>query len=423
MHRAIEIAETTQNKEGCPPLAGRRCAVLKLGAGHYIGDSKHLRWIFAAVSLMVLLIPSVFACDLPVFRWALENWAASPYEIIVYHEGTLAAEQQQLIVHLRNGTTKEGGLGNATITLVDITQAMDPFFEDLWKNQKSPEVPWMVVRYPHSPPNPACVWSGALSAKHIAALLDSPARREIAKRLGNKNTAVWVFLKTGDVKRDAGRLETLEQTLQAMTKTIEIKPLDIETNEDAKPVPWDLKFSVLPIDRNDPAEQPFIQMLLKSEGDLSDIDAPMAFPIFARGRALYALTGDGISARMIEEACLYIAGRCTCEVKDRNPGIDLLMSTNWDKVVGKSMMPPIEPPGATALTALQLGSDRVNAAADDSPSAAVHNTPPHGTDLTPADNDSRRSMAFNIAIVMAVAFVVVIIATAFILFKIPSGNE
>ncbi|MCF6287117.1 MAG: hypothetical protein L3K26_18315, partial [Candidatus Hydrogenedentes bacterium] len=310
-------------------------------------------------------MPSAFACDLPVFRWALENWAADPYEIVIYHDGALDAEQQQLVEQLKNGTTEKDGLGNATTTLVDTTQAMDPFFEDLWENQENPQMPWMVVRYPHALPNPAYVWSGALSAEHITALLDSPARREIAKRLADQTTAVWIFLKTGDIKRDAGRQETLEQTLKAMSKTIEIKPLDVDTNEDAEPVPWDLKFSVLPIDRDDPAERPFIQMLLKSEGDLNDTDAPMVFPVFGRGRALYALVDGGISASLIEEACMYIAGRCTCEVKDLNPGIDLLMSTDWDQVVGTSLMAPIEPPSVAELTTVQIASARVNEAGEE----------------------------------------------------------
>ncbi len=370
---------------------------------------KPFRWVTAILLTLALSgVGIANACDLPVFRWALENWAADPYEIIVYSEGPLDADGEALVDHLRESTTEKGGLANATTTVVDTTQSMDPFFEDLLNNQDTPTFPWMVLRYPHAQPNPSYVWSGALNADHIARVLDSPARQEIVRRLGEDNTAVWIFLQTGDVKRDAGRLESLQAALDAMTKTIEIVPLDIETNEVAEPVPWDLHFSLLTVDRNDPAEQPFIQMLLKSEGDLNDTDAPMAFPVFGRGRALYALVDGGIAPDLVDEACMYIAGRCTCEVKDLNPGIDLLISAQWDDVVGESMMTPIEPPSVAGLAAVQM---------DEAPAAVPAPAP------TTETNAPSRTLVRNIAIAMGIGFALVIGGTIFILFKMPNRNE
>lgn len=309
----------------------------------------------AAVLLVFAVVaPGAIACDLPVFRWALENWAADPYDIVIYHEGGLAGDAARAVDGLKAAAADAGGLANVHIAPVDTTRPMDPFYKDLWDNQTSPKAPWIVARYPHALPNPSYVWSGPLNPDTAAALLDSPARQEIARRLAEETTAVWVFLGTGDVKRDAGSREALEKGLRDMSKTVEIVPLDIDTNESAEPVPWDLKFSMLVLDRNDPAEEPFIQMLLKSEEDLSGFDAPMAFPVFGRGRALYALVGAGIAQNLIEEACMYIAGRCTCEVKDRNPGIDLLMSTDWNSVMGESKIAPVEPPGAALLASVQV---------------------------------------------------------------------
>jgi len=308
----------------------------------------------AILTVVVLNGALSHACDLPVFRWALENWAADPYALFVYHDGPLAAADAAVIDALNAAGPDTGGLANCRITPVDIAQPMDPFLEDLWKHQPAPATPWIVARYPHALPNPSYVWSGPLTPENANALLDSPARQEIVRRLASEDTAVWVFLGTGDVKRDAGSREVLVNNLKALSKTVEIVPLDVDTNEAAEPVPWDLQFSLLDLDRSDPAEQPFIQMLLKSEDDLSGIDAPMAIPVFGRGRALYALVGGGIAPDLIEEACMYIAGRCTCEVKDQNPGIDLLMTADWDSVMGESMMQPVEPPGAALLASVQI---------------------------------------------------------------------
>ena len=70
-------------------------------------------------------------------------------------------------------------------------------------------------------------------------------------------------------------------------------------------------------------------MLLSSESDLADRQAPMVFPIFGRGRILYALIGSGITPANIREACIFLIGPCACEIKDDNPGIDLLITADW----------------------------------------------------------------------------------------------
>lgn len=58
----------------------------------------------------------------------------------------------------------------------------------------------------------------------------------------------------------------------------------------------------------------------------------MAFPVFGRGRILEPLIGKGIHEGNVLEHSTYLCGACSCEVKDQNPGIDLLMAANWDPV-------------------------------------------------------------------------------------------
>ena len=59
----------------------------------------------------------------------------------------------------------------------------------------------------------------------------------------------------------------------------------------------------------------------------------MAFPIFGRGRALYALVGKGINNDTIDAAGTDLTGPCTCTIKEQNPGIDMLMPVAWDELV------------------------------------------------------------------------------------------
>ena len=89
-------------------------------------------------------------------------------------------------------------------------------------------------------------------------------------------------------------------------------------------------FSMLRLDRSNEEEAFFVASLLQSEEDLMGIAEPMAFAVFGRGRVLYALVGQGINPSNIRRACEFIIGPCSCQVKDTNPGIDLLLKATWD---------------------------------------------------------------------------------------------
>ena len=77
----------------------------------------------------------------------------------------------------------------------------------------------------------------------------------------------------------------------------------------------------------------FREILLSSEDDLKDFDEPIAFAVFGRGRAMPALVGKGINNAMIDDACTFLSGPCSCQVKRQNPGFDILTSVNWDELL------------------------------------------------------------------------------------------
>ena len=114
-----------------------------------------------------------------------------------------------------------------------------------------------------------------------------------------------------------------------------------------------VNFSLVRIDRNDPTEEVFIDILLRTEADLQYFkNAPLAFPMFGQARILYALAGSGIKSKNIETACSTIIGWCSCTIKDDNPGIDLLFSANWDRIIGdSSWIQPEQIPDITGISA------------------------------------------------------------------------
>ena len=291
--------------------------------------------LLVSAASVTLSCSPIWACSIPVFRYALERWSADDYEVIVFYQDNLSIEEQTMVDKLKKASSNSNSHANIIVRTVNLSESPDESMRKLWEAQSSSELPWMVVRYPRFSRVLEDAWSGHFTAAAVEMLLDSPTRKEIARRILEGEAAVWVLLESGIQQQDEAAARLLETQLKKMEETLEISVpeedgiLDMAytlTNSD-KPV----KFSMVRLSRNDPSEQIFVQMLLHTELDLKTVSKPMAFPIFGRGRVLYALVGDGINEDNIEMACSFLVGWCSCEVKELNPGVDILMSVNWDK--------------------------------------------------------------------------------------------
>ena len=177
-----------------------------------------------------------------------------------------------------------------------------------------------------------------MNEKNVQAIVDSPVRKQIHKKLVAGESVVWVLLECGDKQADDAAFETLTAEIEKLEKTIELPEIETEDLGDLSVDPNALKvaFSAVRVSRTDPNEQVLVEMLQRVEPDLMDEELasqPMAFPVFGRGRALYALIGRGIGTHPITDASKFLAGACQCTVKAQNPGVDLIMNVNWDEVV------------------------------------------------------------------------------------------
>ncbi|MBA4386596.1 MAG: hypothetical protein C0404_01365, partial [Verrucomicrobia bacterium] len=56
---------------------------------------------------------------------------------------------------------------------------------------------------------------------------------------------------------------------------------------------------------------------------------PIAIPIFGQGRALTAIPASKLTEDVIVASCSFLGAFCSCEIKDQNPGHDLLMTADW----------------------------------------------------------------------------------------------
>jgi hypothetical protein len=194
--------------------------------------------------------------------------------------------------------------------------------------------------FPH---DDAVLSEGPLDPDTLAAVLDSPVRRELVRRILEGDSVVWVVAtKTGgegEVERVASRLRFLEQVAELPAQNPDDPDSQLGPGPDLK-----LKFTVLPLSLDDPAERHFAAMLAgPAHQDFVKNGIPFAAPVFGRGRVLGAWPLEELDDLMIEDTSLFLTGRCSCRVKNENPGWDLLLKVDWETALASVVG---EEPGA-----------------------------------------------------------------------------
>jgi len=288
--------------------------------------------------IVVVVAVQAVACSIPVFRYALENWRPDPYTAFILHKGELNAEQQELVETLQSNNLDGTGSANLVVKAVNLDADPNEIEQRLRDEFGEQELPLLVVRNPVKRGPPETVFEDLLTPAAVSQLVRSPLRSDIKDRLLKGDSVVWVYLECGDKKKDDELFGMLNTELARLQNEIELPEIEEEDLDELAGSPDELKvqFSAVRLSRNDETEAAFCDMLLHVEHDLHEasyVNEPMAFPVFGRGRALYALVGEGIAPDLVEEACRFLTGACQCTVKAENPGVDILMEVDWDKYI------------------------------------------------------------------------------------------
>lgn len=284
----------------------------------------------AAFSLVLSSAP-LFACNVPVFRFALEHWRPDPYRITIYHRDPLTEAQQAQVAALEAAAEKQSA--NAALRVVEVTDDSEGTSEALQDALPAEKLPAVVVQYPSASGIEAPILVEKLAGDALAGAFASATRSELIERLVAGQTAVWLLLECGDKARDDEAETMVQEQLVRLKANLELPELsDAPEDKLLTTTPLEIRFSILRLPRA-AAEDFLLQSLLRSEADLAERDDPMVFPIFGRGRALLPLIGKGITPGNIRGAAEFLTGACSCEVKALNPGFDLLLAADWDALL------------------------------------------------------------------------------------------
>lgn len=309
------------------------------------------------------------ACNVPVFRYALEHWRPDPYRVAVLHRDALSAGDRANMAAIEPF---------ALVRAVDLSAEEPPAWLGSVRDEAGGQtLPRLALLFPAASGLRGRVWAGPLDADSVRTLLESPARSELARRLLEGHAAVWLLLESGNTKQDDEAAALLRTELRRLERTLR-PPRELYADPDepdsAPAADARVRFSMLRLAPNDPAEPVLGAMLSGSLAGLRQAGGPTAFPVFGRGRALTALCGAYLDRERVEAVCEFLVGACSCEAKFANPGMDLLIAMDWDAALAGALRAEQAPPalvGPLAMTPVAATSETARAAGREPASAAT----------------------------------------------------
>lgn len=296
--------------------------------------SRRCAFTVLIVTLLIgLCAQPASACNIPVFRYALERWKSDPYEMIVLHDTRLSVEQNLFVRTVEASSQDNAGNANVKLVFANVDEPESAEQRELWESVRSrtdATLPYVVVRTKLRGQAINC-WHGSLDAAITSDLLQSPARREIQQRLLDGDAVVWLLVTSDDNERTESARELLQTSFPKLTEHLSIPDgVGLPGSELFSEVPLLLQFSVVEVDRNDPREQLLVKLLSGLRRESYESGEPLVIPVFGRGRALEVIPASDLDHHLVEDLTAFLSGPCSCQVKDRNPGFDLLMSAQWD---------------------------------------------------------------------------------------------
>lgn len=289
--------------------------------------------IQTCVAIAVALTATIaIACNVPVFRYALERWRPDLCQVIVFHDAEFSEAQETILRSLEVKVIDKGGTANAEIVRSHIGSDKDRQRNELWtslREQRNTTLPFVVIQSSQGSGKILNHWHGKLEDTPKANLFVSPVRRELSRRLLSGDSVVWLMLKSNNPTKNQAVRDLLTVELDRLSKTLQLPDgIGLPGSELYSEVPLFLKFTVVEVDPKDPGEELLIRLLSDFRTDAQN--EPMLAPVFGRGRALEVIPAKQLNAGLIEDLTMFLCGACSCQVKERNPGFDLLLSTNWN---------------------------------------------------------------------------------------------
>jgi hypothetical protein len=285
----------------------------------------------ASVALRLLVAVTIglgsapaMACSIPVFRYALERWPADLFVAAVRSAAAPTAEDIAAIGWLEDQARANGGPSNIVVVRGEPATGSPPAVE---------------IRSPGGRGEGAVIWRGdCVEAR--ATLAAGPWREALVRRLAGGDAVIWLVLAGDDPTAAKQAADLLARELPRLAEETPLpRGIGLPGSELRLSVPLEIRFSVLTIPAADPGEPLLRATVLAGrsaglpEQEQARPQESLVVPVFGRGRAAAVLPAANLEADQVAELTAFLCGACSCQVKQFNPGFDLLLPVDWETVL------------------------------------------------------------------------------------------
>ena len=295
--------------------------------------------------LLLMLVPDIVsACNIPVFRYALEHWRPDSIELLAFSKNDISKADRKILSDWTRQSMPGDGSANVEVIVIN----------DLAPSEKRKELEslfegfpiqntYVVVRGKHVR-GPMVQWHGKLADLSAGSVLTSPARDKVAERLLAGDSVVWLLIKSKDDERNERVRSLLKDAFNSLSRRIKLPDgIGLPGSELHSEVPLIMRFAIVEIDPQDAQEKFFATAISNLQPGALEDGEPLVVPIFGRGRGLEVVPGSDLDSALVEDLTVFLCGACSCQVKERNPGFDLLMSVQWEReLFGEDGFTPAE---------------------------------------------------------------------------------
>ncbi|MCA9246804.1 MAG: hypothetical protein KDA42_06800 [Planctomycetales bacterium] len=290
------------------------------------------------IACLLLSVAEGRACNVPVFRYALERWRADAPEVIIFHRGSFSDAQQNLVEQAKENALFESGELRYELVERDVEGDLEPDLQQRWLEiNDQVDLPCALVQHRK---RGITYWRGGLADFAAGRSLDSPVLNDVVKQTVAGASAVWLVMNGSDSQQAAAAKVALREKLDELEQEILLpEGIGEPGSELYSNVPMKVAFAVVEFDADDPQEKFLAKFLNGFAPDAVADGASLVVPVFGRGRALEVFSSEQIEPQLIAEVTTFLCGACSCTVKEINPGFDLPLMIDWDRVLFERTAP------------------------------------------------------------------------------------
>jgi hypothetical protein len=293
-------------------------------------------------TLLCLQVSALLACNVPVFRYALERWDSDPFQLVLVHPGPLPDELGKVVQALEPVMTPGSARPNWSVLKIDANKPVPALWAGLISADKAK--PQILLCTPEWQKGEPALWSGPLAVEQLRYLAESPLRSQLRDELLKGTAVVWLLVDGKDKAANDALHALVEKESTRLKDAILIPPnigkdgVNVLSN-----LPIEVSFKSYRLTAENQDES-LLRLLL---GEAAVPEKPLLVPVFGRGRALAVMKQETVNVQLIEETARFLCGACSCQVKASNPGFDLLIQADWLSILGDAAPAMPEPKAGT----------------------------------------------------------------------------